>query len=155
MSADWRGANIPQWARKAAQEEIDQWRLRAALAWPTEEKPHPLPFWWDDLDVITGRATLNGSPYAGTFWAVHKRALSMQRFSLTLVENLNQKDRADLGEVGERNWSFRIGTSHKWDIIPVTGQLFEWQAEARLYLRWLMCDNFARQLMMVMGGENE
>jgi hypothetical protein len=46
---DWRDAKLPQWARDAVQTEIDQWRLTAALSWPTEAKPEPLPFRWMEM----------------------------------------------------------------------------------------------------------
>lgn len=40
---NWREAKIPQWAKDAIKAEMKTDALRAALSWPTEAKPEPLP----------------------------------------------------------------------------------------------------------------
>jgi hypothetical protein len=140
---DWRDAKMPNWAVIAVQAEIDQWRLTAALAWPTRAKPEPLPFWWGNYDVLVGE------PREGTFWAA--RLYDIDRFDLCATQNLSGADRDYIitrEELGE--WAFLRENSNRWTTTACRGPLFDNEADAKLYRRWLMCEDFARQLMRAM-----
>ena len=51
---NWRDAKIPQWVKDAVNAESKALRLTAALAWPQEARPTPLPFRWGDYDTLKG-----------------------------------------------------------------------------------------------------
>lgn len=140
---DWRDAKLPQWVRDSAQKEIDQWRLTAALSWPTQAKPEPLPFRWGDYDRLIG------APYSGTFWAVARNRID--RFDLRKIQDLQGADRNYIGG-GEtwKAWAFRKSEGGRWHTSVVRGPLFDSEADARLYRRWLLCEDFARQLLAAM-----
>ena len=59
---NWRDAKMPQWVRDAIDDERSQQALFAALAWPRESRPTPLPFQWGGYDM------LKGAPSEGLFW---------------------------------------------------------------------------------------
>jgi hypothetical protein len=138
---DWRDAKMPNWAVIAVQAEIDQWRLTAALAWPTQAKPKPLPFQWWDYDV------LGGTPYPGTFW--RPEVYGIERFDLCRTEDLPEKERK-YHNPPQKEWSFRMENQKLWSGYVLRGPLFDNEADAKLYRRWLMCEDFARQLMRAM-----
>lgn len=139
---DWREAKLPQWARDAMQTEIDQWRMTAALAWPTQAKPEPLPFRWGEYDRLTG------VPRSGTFWSVGLH--SVDHFDLCRTQDLQDADRDYIGGETWKPWVFRTSTGGRWHTSVVRGPLFDNEADAKLYRRWLMCEDFARQLMKVL-----
>ena len=56
MERNWRDAKIPQWVKDSIATEMAQWELTAALSWPTEPKPQPLPFHWGGYDRLHGEA---------------------------------------------------------------------------------------------------
>lgn len=134
---DWRDAKIAQWAKDGIQSEIDQWRLTAALAWPTEAKPAPLPFRWGDYDRVAG------DPVPGRYWMSNRHAVVM--FDLALSADVSV----------EKTWkkfAFRLDEpSAKWTNQVVRGPLFDSEHDARLYRRWLMCEDFAHLLMRARG----
>ena len=139
---DWRDAKMPNWAGIAVQAEIDQWRLTAALAWPMQAKPEPLPFWWGNYDV------LEGTPYPGTFWAAGR--CRIEKFYLARVADLSVEDKNKFGVVSWKTWAFRSHDSARWTTNACHGPLFDNEADAKLYRRWLMCEDFAQQLMRAM-----
>jgi hypothetical protein len=138
---DWRDAKMPNWAVIAVQAEIDQWRLTAALAWPTQAKPKPLPFWWGEYDRLVGEAR------SGRFW--RSEAYGIERFDLCRTEDLPEKERKYV-DPPHKQWAFRRGNEMRWSGYVVRGLLFDNEADAKLYRRWLMCENFAQQLMRAM-----
>jgi hypothetical protein len=138
---NWRDAKLPTWARDSVQAEIDQWRLTAALAWPTQAKPQPLPFRWGEYDKLTGE------PYPGTFWASHTHRID--RFDLCSLGDLSDEDRGGIN-VKWKRWAFRTSEGWPWHTNVQRGPLFDNEADAKLYRRWLLCEKFARELMMAM-----
>lgn len=139
---DWRDAKMPQWARDAVQAEIDQWRLTAALAWPTQAKPEPLPFQWGEYDRLTG------DPRPGTFWAVSESRID--KFDLARAADLSAEDKTYLGGQTWKTWAFRTSEGGRWHTSVQRGPLFDNVADAKLYRRWLLCEKFARELMKAM-----
>jgi hypothetical protein len=139
---DWRDAKMPNWAGIAVQAEIDQWRLTAALAWPMQAKPEPLPFWWGNYDVLVGE------PRKGTFWSAGR--CWIEKFYLARVADLSAEDKNKFGGVSWKTWAFRSHDSARWTTNVVVGPLFDNEADAKLYRRWLMCEDFAQQLMRAM-----
>jgi hypothetical protein len=139
---DWRDAKLPQWACDAVQAEIDQWRLTAALAWPTEAKPEPLPFRWSDYDRLTGE------PVPGQYWTGHLGRV--ERFWLARQVDLTEEEKTNFGGRKRSTWAFKTSEGGRWHTLVQRGPLFASEREAKLYRRWLMCEDFARQLMKVM-----
>ena len=139
---DWRDAKLPQWVKDAAQAEIDQWRLTSALAWPTEAKPEPLPFHWGDYDRLTG------VPVPGQYWVATSRGVDT--FMLATASELQPEDRLYLGGEMWKKWVFKTSEGGRWHTSVQRGPLFASERDARLYRRWLMCEDFARQLMRAM-----
>jgi hypothetical protein len=139
---DWREAKMPLWARDAVQTEIDQWRLTAALAWPTEAKPEPLPFRWDEYDRSTG------DPVPGQYWAASLNRIAM--FWLARQSDLTKDEKTYLGGQNWKTWAFKTSKGGRWHTSVQRGLLFASEREAKLYRRWLMCEDFARQLMGAM-----
>ena len=138
----WRDAKMPQWARDAVQAEIDQWRLTAALAWPTEAKPEPLPFRWGDYDRLTG------DPVPGQYWTSNLRATAS--FWLARQDSLSEDEKRYIGGQNWRTWVFKTSDNGRWHTSVQHGPLFANEHDAKLYRRWLMCEDFARQLMRLM-----
>ena len=139
---DWRDAKLPAWARDAVQAEIDQWRLTAALAWPTQAKPAPLPFGWGDYD------RLSGTPYPGTFWVAHEHRI--EHFDVARVSDLSADDKMYLDGQTWKAWAFRTSEGGRWHTTAQRGPLFDNFADAKLYRRWLLCEKYARELMQAM-----
>jgi hypothetical protein len=139
---DWRDAKLPAWAKDAVQAEIDQWRLTAALAWPTQAKPQPLPFGWGGYDRISG------TPYPGTFWAVSETRID--KFDLARRSDLSAEDSMHLGGPTFKTWVFRTSEGGRWHTGIQRGPLFDNLPDAKLYRRWMLCEKFARELMKAM-----
>ncbi len=130
MSENWREAKMPKWARDAIEAELDQWRLTAALAWPTEAKPEPLPFMWGDYDRIIG------DPLEGTYYAV-PNSESLVQFDLAKSNHW-------------KGWVFKP-RGYDWSIMVVRGPLFARESDAKLYRRWLICEECARKLLRALN----
>ena len=139
---DWRDAKLPAWARDAVQAEIDQWRLTAALAWPTQAKPAPLPFGWGEYD------RLSGTPHPGTFWVAHEHRI--EHFDLACLADTPEEERSESSVSPWKRWAFRAHESGRWHTNPKRGPLFDNFADAKLYRRWLLCEKYARELMQAM-----
>ena len=118
---NWRDAKIPQWVKDAVNAESKALRLTAALAWPQEARPTPLPFRWGDYD------TLKGTPSEGVFWGtdgiVHIRKSSDPRSS----------------------WQFsRDG--ERWSSQKQRGPIFLTKRDATLNKLWDACETYASNL---------
>lgn len=126
---DWRDASGPKWAKDAAQAEIDAFRLTAALSWPTEARPEPLPFRWGEYD------RLSGDPVAGDYWAAGR---TVQQVSIAPQD----------GKTGSRwrRWIFSYDGSG-WTTSVQRGPLFATERDARLWVLWNECEAAARRLM--------
>ncbi len=130
MDRHWKEAKIPAWASTAISAEIDAWKLTAALSWPREAKPEPLPFRWGDYD------RLFGTPVAGEYWAVI--GSRMVHFYLRPANELLHKT--------WKTWAFS-DDGEKWTDYVVRGPLFATERDARLFLHWKACEDSAKLLM--------
>lgn len=132
MDRDWRDANGPQWAKDAAQSEIDAFRLTAALSWPTEARPEPLPFRWGEYD------RLFGEPVEGDYWAAAHRLRQV---------SIAQHD----GSVGRawKRWMFAYDGADGWTTQVQRGPLFASKRDAILYNLWDECEKHAKALMII------
>ncbi|QDP60515.1 MAG: hypothetical protein Unbinned338contig1000_8 [Prokaryotic dsDNA virus sp.] len=123
---DWREAK-PKWAIEAAAAEMKQWQITAALAWPREAKPDPLPFMWVDYDRCIGE------PVAGTYWSCtsHVRKVSIRE--------------RDESEKGWKSWRFKEG-NYDWNERIIRGALYRTEREAALAQLWAKCEDAAKTL---------
>lgn len=128
---DWRTANCPNWAKEAAQAEIDAWKLTAALAWPTEARPEPLPFRWGEYDI------LSGDPDPGLYWF-------SDAYGVKSVE-IKKNDGALTSSW--KPWIFRYPPSDNWGSSVKRGPLFQTRRDAALWHLWNECETAARALM--------
>lgn len=141
-SRDWRDAKMPKWAQDAVQSEIDQWRLTAALSWPTEAKPSPLSFKWGDYDRLIGK------PVPGNYWITHI-GNHVEGFELARRADLQAKDARNI--IQYKEWAFRFHGRDEWTSNVLRGPIFATEHDAKLYRRWLLCEDFARKLMKAMA----
>lgn len=127
MEKTWRDAKIPKWVTESVEDDLYQFRLTAALSWPTEAKPAPKPFQWGDYDH------LHGSPEEGVYWGTQYRSHVSR---VEIKKNISTW----------KAWQFQVG-SNGWTTQVFRGPLFDTEREARLYLLWEKCESVARELM--------
>jgi len=126
----WRDAKLPQWVKDSIDAETIASRKTAALSWPTEAKPTPVPFHWAEYDL------LHGVPVEGVYWSASGNCVHIRRkFS---------------DEDGWKEWRFS-GDGVRWHAYIVKGPLFSSGREALLYLLWKKCDLFASELAAIKG----
>lgn len=135
---NWRDAKLPQWVKDSIAAELRANQLTAALSWPTEAKPEPLPFRWGDYDRLIGE------PRDGMFWSVAHG-----------VEPVHIK--ANRGQHGQtwKDWAFS-DDGEQWHTTVRRGPLFETERDARLYHLWSECEAAAKKLLKLrakMKGE--
>lgn len=129
---NWREAKIPQWVKDSIEKEAMSWQLTAALSWPTEAKPAPLPFRWGAYDYLLGEAR------EGVFWS------PCDAYPIHIKSNDGKH-----GETWQK-WAFsRDGEN--WSTNIRRGPLFETEHDARLYALWEKCEEFAKVLMHMRG----
>jgi hypothetical protein len=121
---DWRKAK-PKWVVDAAEAEMRQWQLTAALSWPTELKPEPMPFRWGDYDRLTG------DPVAGEYWQINGHKVA--------IRSRQESDR------GWKRWYFRTGGGN-WTDNVTRGALYASERDAWLATLWRKCEDCAEQL---------
>lgn len=102
--------------------------LKAALAWPTEAKPEPLPFRWVDHDRLRGTAR------EGVFWSpISESAVHIK---------LNNGKHGN----GYSQWAFsRDGEN--WNTNVMRGPLFESKYDAQLYELWGRFERSAEEIL--------
>ena len=128
----WTEANIPKWAKENIDAEIEALRITAALSWPTEQKPEPLPFGWGAYDHC------HGDPVEGDYWlAFVGRLDTSSRVSRVSIRR-NQ-------DGGWKKWQFREGDD-AWTTRVVRGPLFATERDARLWALWGACETCAKAL---------
>lgn len=129
---DWRAAK-PKWVVDAAEAEMRQWKLTAALSWPTEAEPAPVSFMWGDYDH------LNGEPDAGVFWSPGAGSYSPEPV------HIRSRDESDMGW---KRWMFsRDGVN--WHDSVTRGPIYRTEREARLARLWRECRDCAKKLMLL------
>lgn len=134
---NWRDAKLPSWVKESIAEDMQQMALKAALAWPTEAKPEPLPFQWGDYDLTTG------NPIPGSYWVV-SIGKHVEAFDLAISADLQDDDKSKL--IKRNKWAFRSKEIGKWSSCVIRGPLFASEHEARLYRLWLLCEEAAKTL---------
>ena len=126
---NWRDAKLPQWVRDAIEAEQAADRIRAALSWPTEARPTPLPFRWVDYDRLIGTA-VPGCYFHFGAQPVHIRAHDGQ---------------------GGKKWQFS-SDGECWTTSVTRGPLFTTKREAVLNRLWEACEKAARELDAIRNG---
>ena len=135
---NWRDAKVPQWVKDSIAADLAAYKLTAALSWPTEARPAPLPFQWGPYDM------LSGTMQDGVFWSPNVHGL---RFEIRKRENINPDD---LGRNVMPHDKVLFRTEFgKFDRTPMRGPLFATRREAQLYQLWTLCDECAKTLMQV------
>ena len=124
----WKDAKIPAWVSESIDRDLMAFKITAALSWPTESRPEPIPFFWGEYDRLLGE------PMEGTFWV-------MGRY----VEPV--EIRIQDGSVGQKwkSWVFRSGGG-QWTTSVPRGRLFSCERDARLELLWRECESSAKTL---------
>ena len=124
---DWM-QRLSQKARDAAERDMQSLRERAALSWPTEAVPAPVPFYWGDYDRLTGVAE------PGAYWDLNAEIIHIRR------KNDGDPTRTDwLFSRDEEGW-----TSMVW-----RGPLYRCRRDALIARRWRMCRDFAFKLAVL------
>jgi hypothetical protein len=118
---NWRDAKLPQWVKDSIERDMKASEIRAALSWPTEAKPTPLPFYWGAYDQLHGTAV------PGTYYTP----------GTSLRVNVTGEGYNARSHHGEKP------NPHS----QVRGPLFKTLYEARLYSLWEECDNCAKKIM--------
>lgn len=138
---NWRDAKIPQWVKDSILAESAAMELSAALSWPTEAKPKPLPFQWGEYDRVIGK------PSPGRYWSISGPNYIVA-FDLDLAANVEGDEKTNLTRW--KTWAFRDLTrssSPMWASTVILGPLFASERDARLYALWLECEASAHKLM--------
>ena len=136
---DWRAAKIPKWVVEAVEAEMHQWRLTAALAWPTEAKPEPAPFWWGGYDRLTGTVV------PGEYWQGSRDAFSGGRVHRITIRERGEYDTDD---AYRRAWRFKVYDGD-WTASVPRGSLYASEHDAWLALLWEQCEESAKHLMAI------
>lgn len=127
---NWRDAKLPQWVKDSIEAETVAIRKAAALSWPTEAKPTPVPFCWMEYDK------LRGEPVEGVYWSASGNCIHIRRkFS---------------DEYGWKEWRFSED-GVRWHTSIVRGALFSSERDALLWLLWEKCDQVASELAAIKG----
>jgi hypothetical protein len=125
---DWRESKT-RWVIESAEAELTQWKLTAALSWPQEARPDPMPFQWGSYDHIYG--TL---PEPGTYWTMDRYASRVEIRARTA------------GDPTWKQWLFRAGGRDEWSTSVVRGPLYKTEREACLASLWNACEFAAETL---------
>ena len=122
---------LSQKARDAAERDMQSLRERAALSWPTEADPKPVPFRWGEYDRLTGVVE------PGTYWDSNAEIIHIRR----------KND----GDPMWKGWLFsRDGEG--WTSIVRRGPLYRCRRDALIAQRWRMCRDFAFRLAVLDVG---
>lgn len=132
----WRDAKMPQWVKDSIEAEIASRKLTAALSWPTEVKPTPISFSWGAYDKLTGE------PAPGRYYTTTS-GTGPTTFELDHSKNVQFKNEVR----SYREWAFNSNDYIGWTTAVVRGPLFDNERDARLYMLWLKCEEFAKALM--------
>jgi len=126
----WRDAKLPQWVKDSIEADREALALSAALAWPNEPSPEPMPFQWGDYDRMTG------TPVVGEYWRVYGGAPER-----CIIRETN---------VHWKKWEFS-SSGENWTTHVPRGPLFQTKRDAWLYALWNECNAAAIKLMKIRG----
>lgn len=138
---NWREAKAPKLVIDAAEKEMEAWPLTAALAWPTEARPAPMPFRWGDYDWQEG-----STPVPGTYWVTRAGG----DYSVGAVIKVVLRRRIE-GDPGWNHWIFLASNGEPTRQIT-RGPLYASEEDARLALLWDECEKCAWRLMRAREG---
>lgn len=126
QTQDWRSAKMPKWVKDAIEAELKSTALHAALTWPTEPQPEPLPFQWGYYDRLVGE------PREGIFWDQSAEEVHIK---------------ANDGTAGQiwKAWMFSTD-GERWSTSVRHGPLFATKRDALLYILWRRCHANAAEL---------
>lgn len=137
---NWRDAKIPQWVKDAVAKEQEALEITAALSWPTEAKPAPMPFRWGEYD------SLKGEVQEGIFWICHHS--HVQKLEIRFRDNLKE------GEIDRSRYpqykkvAFKVGDDERGFTTDVQrGPIFATEHDAWIFLLWNKCEEAAKKLM--------
>lgn len=131
---DWRKA-MPKWATEQAEAEMAAYRLAAALAWPSEAKPEPLPFQFGEYDrEICAPGCAGVQP--GTYWSINR--------SKPVCVVIRKRIAGD-GGLAWRSWRFSVDGGDFRDTV-FRGPLYASKREAALAVLWRRCEEVAPSL---------
>ena len=116
---------LSQKARAAAEQDMRSLRERAALAWPTEAAPDPLPFQWGDYDA------LRGVPVPGAYWNLVGDPI-----------HIRESVKAD------KTWKAWVFSrdGETWSTTVQRGPIYSSQRDALVARRWATCRRMAAEL---------
>lgn len=130
---NWRDAKIPNWVKDSIADEFAALKLTAALAWPTQAKPEPVPFRWGEYDRVIGE------PHPGTYWQARWNSYGGSVDKVRIKKN-------DGSRPSWKAWAFS-GDGENWHTSIPRGHLFATEDDARLSPLWLACEDCAQKLM--------
>lgn len=137
----WRDAKIPAWVRDSINDDMSDLQLRAALAWPTEAKPEPLPFRWGDYDRLCGEAV------EGAFWVVQYN--ETQRLFIRKNEIMEGLPHWNMeGLPHWKKWKFS-SDGEIWTTSVPRCPIFATEHDAWLHLLWSRCEQCASDLRLI------
>lgn len=131
---NWREAKIPQWVKDAVADEIKVVKLRAALSWPAEARPQPVPFKWVEYDKLIGE------PVEGFYYQPGGRALHIRK--------KREDEREMHGNLYWKTWLFS-DDGNRWMTSVTRGNLYATYREGVLAGLWAECDAAAARLMEI------
>lgn len=134
---NWRDAKIPNWVKDAVERELYEWKITAALSWPQEVEPEPLPFKWGEYDRQIGE------PREGVFW----RVWPANYHSNGSVEKVHIRLTPEGSDTWKR-WQFS-SDGLEWSATVTRGPLYSSERDARLALVWSACRASAEKLARV------
>lgn len=124
----WRDSKMPEWARDSVRQEL----IQAALSWPLEPKPKPLPFGFGSHDSMVG------SVQPGVYW----------QNSIGFVSKFAVRLRVK-GDMGFSRLVFNRNPDNplsKWSNDVVRGPWFRTEKDACLFVLWEKCEDASRLL---------
>lgn len=134
MERHWSEAKIPNWVQDSIERDLREQKLTAALSWPTQSKPEPLPFRWGDYDKVVGE------PQEGVFW-----------FVMGGDDPYPEKKYVRKTPKGDtstwKSWQFSPDGKRFSASVP-RGPIFGCEYEAYLYCLWMRCEKAARDLLV-------
>lgn len=125
-------SDAPEWmqrlsqkARAEAELDMQALRERAALAWPTEADPEPMPFQWGEYDRLTG------DPVPGAYWDWTGEPVHIRKS----VE-------------ADKTWKAWLFShdGETWHTTVMRGRLYRSRRDALVARRWVICRGFAADL---------
>lgn len=124
----WRDSKMPEWAKDSVRQEL----IQAALRWPSEARPHHLPFGFGAHDSMVG------SVQPGVYWHVEGG------FPTKFAIRLREED--ELPAYRHYRTKALLNDDRPWSINYPRGPWFRTEKDARLHILWERCEEFSKTL---------